>query len=525
MSYYKELQLTREPFSNSPDPDFFYRTQDRVECLSLMEVHIRLKRGLCVLLGEVGTGKTTLCRQLLIEMQGDDMLESYLLLDPQFRSAKEFLGVLYRMIVGSEDADLSEWQMKEALKNALFDLSVNKGKTIVLLIDEGQKLRHDGIELLRELLNYETNSSKLLQIVIFAQNEFKEALHSYANFADRISTILYIGPFVFRETVEMIKFRIRETQSGETDVQLFTFRALRAIHKASGGYPRKIVILCHKALLQIIMENKSKVSSKTVKKILGKEQPAHKRIQYYYYAAAVLLIFVVTVYLLDGFSSKALLESPSVASVAPTQDVPATQQKAEEEDSPLITQVKQSTVSIQPPEMLGEVQLKENVPLGELLKRIYGADRESFRRIFLGSNPGLDKSETVHAGVNVHFPLILQTPGSAFTGMFWLELASYQTLQEACAALHEQEKNGYQTAMLASFTASKGVRFSIVIKEVFASENAALDMLESLPPSVRVHSKIVRNWGESAILYTIPEAWPHDAAKSAQVNKKFKNAS
>ena len=81
----------------------------------------------------------------------------------------------------------SEWQLKEKIKNYLFQKGVDEKKTVVLIIDEGQKLPFFCREILREFLNYETNENKLLQIVIFAQNEFSRILKSHANFADRVN--------------------------------------------------------------------------------------------------------------------------------------------------------------------------------------------------------------------------------------------------------------------------------------------------------------------------------------------------
>ncbi len=526
MSYYHELNLTREPFSNSPDPDFFYRTQDRVECLNLMEVHIRLKRGLCVLLGDIGTGKTTLCRQLLIEMQGDDMLESYLLLDPQFRSNKEFLQSLHAMIVGNDGHDLSELQLKEGLKNTLFNLTQKQGKTVVLLIDEGQRLRHDGIELLRELLNYETNSSKLLQIVVFAQNEFQEALHSYANFADRISTLLHIGPFVFRETIEMIQFRIRETQKNPGKMRLFSFGALHAIHKYSEGYPRKIVTLCHQALLQILIDNQSKVTAGTIRKITRKRQLAKKHNFRFAYAAAIVLVFALSAWFLNNSfsffqseestkSATAVIEPSVVAPAAGPDQQPVSTVALETAPPP--GKVAKDAVhrSLPLPEALGDITLPQSISLGGLIAQIYGADRKSYRREMLINNPGIHQSQMLQAGTELHFPPILQTPGSAFKGLFWVELDSQPSLQGACNVLLQNREVDLPVALLASFTPSKGLRFSIVTKQVYVTESVALETLQSLPDVLRTKAKIVRNWGEHAILYTTPDAWPREAGQSS----------
>jgi len=85
----------------------------------------------------------------------------------------------------------SEWQLKEYIKKYLFRKGVDEKKTVVLIIDEGQKLPEFCMEILREFLNYETNEFKLLQIVIFAQNEFRQILKAHANFADRSTDILF----------------------------------------------------------------------------------------------------------------------------------------------------------------------------------------------------------------------------------------------------------------------------------------------------------------------------------------------
>ena len=91
MDYFSILNLSKEPFSNSPDPDYFFQSRQHVGCLQKLELSLRLKRGLNIVIGDVGTGKTTLCRQLLRRFAKDENVATHLILDPYFSSPLEFL--------------------------------------------------------------------------------------------------------------------------------------------------------------------------------------------------------------------------------------------------------------------------------------------------------------------------------------------------------------------------------------------------------------------------------------------------
>ena len=257
MDYFQILNLQREPFSNSPEPDFFFQSDQHRGCLQKLELAVRLRRGLNVVIGEVGTGKTTLCRRLILNFSSaeKDGIETHLILDPSFSNTQEFLSAVALLLGLPRSADgESEWQLKENIKNYLFRKGIDESRTVVLLIDEGQKLPDFCLEILREFLNYETNEYKLLQIVIFAQKEFAEVLKSYANFADRVNQYYFLKPFNFRDTRAMIRFRIAKASGVDAAAPaLFTFPALWAIYRATGGYPRKIITLCHKAMLAMII--------------------------------------------------------------------------------------------------------------------------------------------------------------------------------------------------------------------------------------------------------------------------------
>ncbi|MEI7673303.1 MAG: AAA family ATPase, partial [Deltaproteobacteria bacterium] len=261
MDYFKILNLTKEPFSNSPEPEFFFQSTGHLACLQQLELAIRLRRGLNVVMGEVGTGKTTLCRQLLLRFAESDEenseIETHLFLDPSFSSPREFLTnvAVSFGLPGVKKMD-SEWRLKEAIKNHLFQKGVDEKKTVVIIIDEGQKLPDFCRELLREFLNYETNENKLLQIVIFAQNEFAEILKGHANFADRVNQYYLLEPLNFKETRAMIRFRLARAGRPAEARELISFSGMWAIFLATRGYPRRIITLCHQLLLTLIIQNR-----------------------------------------------------------------------------------------------------------------------------------------------------------------------------------------------------------------------------------------------------------------------------
>jgi general secretion pathway protein A len=115
----------------------------------------------------------------------------------------------------------SEWQIKEQIKQYLFERGVQHNKTTVLIIDEGQKIPVFCLEILREFLNYETNEYKLLQIIIFAQKEFENTIKKYANFADRINLYHYLKPLNFRDTQLMIKYRLEKSKDTIKKIDIF----------------------------------------------------------------------------------------------------------------------------------------------------------------------------------------------------------------------------------------------------------------------------------------------------------------
>lgn len=271
MSYYRVLGLEREPFSTSPDPDFFYQSLEHKTALTNILIEIRLRRGLSVILGDIGTGKTTLSRKLFQMLGSRKNIDFYMMLDPAYDTEYLFLlSLLETFGIETDAPEPTILDLKQQIKRFLFQKGVNENRTVVLLIDEVQKLNPLSLEVLRILLNYETNEFKLLQLVLLGQMEILPRLIDTKNFMDRVSLKYTLGPFSEQETREMIEFRIRRAGYNGAE-KLFREEAFKEIYEATSGYPRRIAMLCHKALKFMVMENRPIVDNLIIRGLIDSE--------------------------------------------------------------------------------------------------------------------------------------------------------------------------------------------------------------------------------------------------------------
>lgn len=271
MNYFEILGMDSEPFSTSPDPHFFYDSPEHKTALIRILIEVRLKRGLSILLGDVGTGKTTLCRKLLQMFGERENMEFYMILDPIYDTEELFIEALIRtfgLAVDSEKSNILDY--RQELKNFLFKKGVEQNKTVVLLIDEAQKMNPASLEVLRMLLNYETNEFKLLQLVLVGQMELLVQLKKLRNFVDRISLKYMLNPFDVQGVKEMINFRLQRA-GYQSPAELFGDEAIEEIYKNTQGYPRRVAMLCHSVLRELVITGNNLVTSDTVQQLVSKE--------------------------------------------------------------------------------------------------------------------------------------------------------------------------------------------------------------------------------------------------------------
>ncbi len=265
MSYYRLLGLSCEPFSTSPDPAFFYLSQCHAAALFRLRTMVELKRGLSLVVGDIGTGKTTLARRLTQIFYEDPKVDFHVILNPLHENDQEFLKNLLSAF--HIDCDMAKGQVDclLAIEQYLFKKGVEEKKTVVLLIDEAQQLSQSALQVLRLLLNYETNEHKLLQLILLGQLELIPKVREAANFWDRVCLKAKISPLSETAMRAMIDYRLKQAQY-EGDEPLFTSGALRLIYKKTGGFPRKVTLLCHDALEHLIMHGKRQVDEETVRR-------------------------------------------------------------------------------------------------------------------------------------------------------------------------------------------------------------------------------------------------------------------
>jgi general secretion pathway protein A len=275
--------FVQPPFSLTPDPRFLYRSESHDVALQQVWQAIRRKEGFIVLTGDIGTGKTTLCRTLL--EQFDQTTFTALILNP-FLSVEELLReVLLSFGVVSKDAlkvgrlaTASKHELVRTLHDFLLSLVPLHGSA-VLIIDEAQHLSTDVLEEIRVLSNLETNDQKLLQVVIVGQLNLLEILHKaeLRQLDQRISIRCSLKALTREEVEAYVTHRLWVAR-GSTSVT-FTPKAFDLVHAISGGVPRMINLVCDRALMMGCEHKTSRITEEHVVGAaaqLGQEIPKGK---------------------------------------------------------------------------------------------------------------------------------------------------------------------------------------------------------------------------------------------------------
>jgi len=273
LELFESIGLKADPFTTSPNPDLFFPAKEHKQCLEGLELAIRMRRGLSVVRGGIGTGKTTISRKLIqnFASEEDVKFDFYPVLDPKFESELVLLQHLVDLFGIEEEAGSSVIDCRNQIEHHLINAGVEEGRVLVLVIDEGQNLKGEFLDVFRTLLNFETDEFKLLQLVIFGQPEMTSIIHEYPNFEDRITFNFELGPLDYESAEGIIKHRL--TERGGGDKEYFTEEALRAIHNQTQGYPRKINKLCHQLLLNMMSEKEEVVSLAIVENTIGGKVP------------------------------------------------------------------------------------------------------------------------------------------------------------------------------------------------------------------------------------------------------------
>lgn len=243
------------PFQLVPNPAYWFLSRSHEEAMAHLSYAISQGDGFVEITGEVGTGKTTLCRAFLETL--DNNHEAAYIFNPNLNSLQLIKAINDEFGISSDSDDAKV--LTDALNSFLMEKRA-EGKKVILVIDEAQNLSKEVLEQLRLLSNLETSTSKLLQIILVGQPELGEMLdsHELRQLGQRITMSCYLSPLTFRETKNYIQHRINiaSKKKGIT----FTRGALRYIYKYSGGIPRLINVACDRTLLTAFGLDRHKIT-------------------------------------------------------------------------------------------------------------------------------------------------------------------------------------------------------------------------------------------------------------------------
>lgn len=257
--YKSHFGLAELPFGLTPNTQFFQPLETHFEALQVLTTALDSGEGFIKVTGEVGTGKTLICRKLLNEL-GDDYIIAYL--PNPYLTPDEMRAAIAAELEIPSNGD--QFQLTEGLNRKLIAFAADN-KQVVLLIDEAQMLPYETLEALRLISNLETERKKLMQVVLFGQPELDRRLaeNDLRQLRQRISFSYRLRPLHLNETASYLEHRL--AISGYRGAPLFEPRAVRLIQKASGGIPRIINILAHKSLMLSYGKGERKITPKLTK--------------------------------------------------------------------------------------------------------------------------------------------------------------------------------------------------------------------------------------------------------------------
>ncbi len=296
--YNQHFGLAEAPFSIAPDPRYLYLSEQHREALAHLAYGIGDHGGFVVLTGEVGTGKTTVCRCLL--QQVPDHLDIAVIVNPKLNSHELLLTICEELGVFCAEDNPTLKDLLDDLNRFLLATHA-RGRNAILIVDEAQNLSPDVLEQLRLLTNLETNERKLLQLILLGQPELNVMLAqpSLRQLAQRITARYHLRPFTREEVAGYIQHRIAVAGGHQ---HLFNDAAVNAIYRRSKGIPRLVNLLCDRALLGVYAQSGSSVDAAMVRRAAAEVLPPtalHQR-GWFKRAAAIFGAVTLSTGLLGG---------------------------------------------------------------------------------------------------------------------------------------------------------------------------------------------------------------------------------
>jgi MSHA biogenesis protein MshM len=297
--YLEYFNLDEFPFVLAPNTHYFCNLPSYHEALNVLLLSLRSGEGIIKIIGEVGVGKTLLCRELLNKLDDEKKYVTAYITCPLLdyvgfqKTLAQELGLCFNE--GTDQQGLLNLISKTLLKLH------ETGKRVVVIIDEAQVLSDQCLEGLRLLSNLETESEKLLQIVLFGQPELDTRLSqpNLRQLKQRITFSYCLRPINRSELEDYINHRL--VKAGNKQGTLFLKKSLDLLFRASRGIPRLVNILCHKALISAYGRGKRKVDNKAMRMAIHDTESVYKSIEYGYLLTVILMLILLSVLALEMY--------------------------------------------------------------------------------------------------------------------------------------------------------------------------------------------------------------------------------
>ncbi len=466
--YREHFGLKEDPFSIAPDPQFLYMSEKHREALAHLIYGLKADSGFVLLTGEVGTGKTTVCRCLLSHIPENS--EVAIILNPKLSVVELLATICDELGIEYPAGTASIKVFVDRLNLFLLDAH-SRNKRTILIIDEAQNLNIDVLEQIRLLTNLETDKRKLLQVILLGQPELNQLLErpELRQLSQRVTARYHLEPLSRSHLPAYLSYRL--AQAG-VERPLFSQRAIDKLYRLSGGVPRVINLICDRALLGAYGQGEHQVNPKVLgqaaKEVLGRDP--HQRSREKWLFSFLLMVLVVVV----GALVFLLMPAPREENLLRIPIYPPQEQLSQEE-------------APQEDQLLTETPMMEQ-PAAFLISRPAGLSTEQSRELALQSLLALwgysgPFAEVVTATLTDAYGLALLEGGGDF--------AHLRTLNHpAVLILQDPHGNG---AFYATLSALDGTMATLVV---------GIDL-------VRVSVDILRSqWGgEFTLFWQLPPGY------------------
>lgn len=531
VDYFRGFNLNREPFSISPDPDFLYQSRQHFGILQFLENSIRTGSGVNLVIGAPGTGKTTLCRHLCIKMSYESNIDIHLLNARFCDTVKQFEEDVIRAFEITDKVKSSGMKTEDKVFNHFSEKNKKQNTTAALIIDDGHMIPECCFGFLDKIASLEVDGHNLIQLVIFANREFRENLKGNSGLENIITNIRILGPLNFSDTRHMIGYRLKIASNSIKKNVLFTYPGMLAIYLATGGYPKKIVKLCHRCILSMKTRNLMKggwllVRSNARQVLAERSFFPESFITALFFIVPVIVIIAISmqVYDVQVFKNKYSVitrdgHKPTVPE-AESIEIPTIELK-NDNDQRTITEiskteeeykkslpaepeiVKEKTIPAEPaiadetpiptiyspPDLIGIVEVKRGDTLLVMLEKVYGHSQKKYRTPVLETNKHIVNIHSLEIGDLIKFPPLRASVTPPDGEKYWVEVAEKETLNNSYEYLRSWPVNAPRIKIISLFSPSSGMKFSIVLRKNFNTQDLARGALNTLPlvPSTEIN--------------------------------------